>query len=335
MLNGWIEPGPPPPLAPLTAPPPLAPTAPSARAPGAPRVSIVMPTYRRAGLIGLTIRTILRQSYGDFELLVRDDGSGDDGTKEAVLAAAEGDPRVHYHRNPTNLRMPANLNAGITEARGELIAVCHDHDLFAPRYLEVLVALLDRHPSALYAHCGIAIVDQRGEPLGIRHIAPFAELTRGRDFMPILLRDFHCPVCALTLVRRRAHERYGLYHPAYGFIADVEMWMRLAEAGDVAYAAEPLVDVRTREDDHAANIDPWPMLATVFAIHRRYIPRHYHGIEGLKRSLELAARADATFVREILSGIRRGRRPSLGPSADKLRVSAGPLGRRLASLLSP
>lgn len=293
-----------------------------------------MPTYRRARLIGLTINSILDQSFRDFELLIRDDGKEDDGTEQAVKEAAAGDPRVHYHRNPKNLGMPGNLNAGIEASAGEYIAVCHDHDLYAPHYIERLTHLLDRHPSALFAHCGIEIVDQNGKPLGDRLVGPWAELTPGRAWLGVMLRDLHCPVCALTLVRREAHERLGLYHPAYGFIADVEMWMRLSEAGDVAFAAEPLVRVRNREDDHAVTADSWPVLASSLAIHRRYLPRCYHGIQGLLGRVKLDARADLTIAREIASRLRHGRSPAFGPSAPRIRAFAGPMGKILASLLS-
>lgn len=323
MLSDRIDPGPPPPLPPRRG-----------SEMGGPRVSIVMPTYRRAHLIGLTIQSILDQSFRDFELLIRDDGREDDGTEQAVQKAAAGDPRVHYHRNPKNLGMPGNLNGGIEASTGEYIAVCHDHDLYAPHYIERLAALLDRRPSALFAHCGIEIVDQQGQPLGDRLVGPWAELTSGRAWLAVMLRSFHCPVCALTLVRRSAHERLGLYHPAYGFIADVEMWMRLSEAGDVAFVAEPLVRVRNREDDHAVTADSWPVIATTLAIHRRYLPRRYHGIDGLVGRLKLDARADLLVAREIASRLRRGRPLAFGKSAPRIRAFAGPAGKVLTALLS-
>jgi glycosyltransferase involved in cell wall biosynthesis len=253
-----------------------------------------------------------------------------------VKKAAAGDPRVHYHRNPRNLGMPGNLNAGIEASAGELIAVCHDHDLYTPHYVETLVALLDRHPSALFAHCGVEIVDQHGERYTAgqdRIVGPWAELTPGRVWLAIMLGSFHCPVYALTLVRREAHERRGLYHPAYGFIADVEMWMRLSEVGDVAYAAEPLVRIRTREDDHAVTVDPWPVLASTFAIHRRYVPRRYHGVESALLRAKLHARADLAVARELGSRLRRGRSIAFGPSAPRIRAFAGPVSKLLASLL--
>ncbi|UQA62386.1 glycosyltransferase family 2 protein [Polyangium aurulentum] len=319
----------------LPPPPPLAPRPPAPAGSARPRVSVVMPTYRRAHLIGGTIRSILGQSFADFELLVRDDGKGDDGTEEAVRAAAAGDPRVKYHRNPKNLRMPANLNAGIEDASGELIAVCHDHDLYHPDFLAELVALLDRHPRALFAHTGIELVDQDDQPTGDRHVSAFAELTPGSEWLRTMLASFHCPVCALTLVRREAHERYGLYDPAYGFIADVEMWMRLSEHGDVAYAPKPLVRVRTREDGHEANENPWPIFATVFAIHRRYVPRSYRGIERLREEARLRLRADAQVLREIASRIRHGKRPRIGAAARPLGESTGPISRAVLRVLGP
>ena len=79
------------------------------------------------------------------------------------------------------------------------------------------------------------------------HVGDWPELTPGYSWLKVMLNSLHCPVCALTLVRREAHEKCGLYDPAGGFIADVEMWMRLSGQGDVAYVAEPLIAVRERE----------------------------------------------------------------------------------------
>lgn len=273
----------------------------------APRLSIVMPTYRRPHHIGDSIRSLLAQSWTDFELLVRDDGEGSDGTREAVHAAAARDPRVRYHRNPRNLRMPANLNAGIKESRGELIVVCHDHDLYTPVFLEEMVRAADRHPSALYVHTGIAVISQEGEPVA-EHIADWPELTPGREWLRFMVRSHHCPVCALTLVRRSAHERFGLYDPQYGFIADVEMWMRLAAAGDVAYVGRPLIQVREREADHFAHSSAVPLLTTNARIRRRYLSPAYPG----------PARAYMRIRMETMVGLR-WLRLALGRCAARVR----------------
>ena len=250
-----------------------------------PQVTVVMPTFRRASQIGESIRSLLEGTFADFELLVRDDGDGTDGTSQAVTEAAGRDARVRYHRNRGPLRMPGNLNAGIQESRGEMIAVCHDHDLYKPNFLARLVEALDLHQSALFVHCAIDVVRQDGSFV-CSHVGDWSELTPGYSWLKVMLNSLHCPVCALTLVRREAHEKCGLYDPAAGFIADVEMWMRLSSHGDVAYVAEPLIAVREREQDHFAT-KAWPSLLRATAeIHRQYIPRAFRGSQRwLKRGL--------------------------------------------------
>jgi hypothetical protein len=136
------------------------------------------------------------------------------------------------------------------------------------------------------------------------------------------------------MVRRSAHEQYGLYHPAFGFIADVEMWMRLARVGDVAYSARPLLLFRGREEGHAVTANSWPVLASSFAIHRLYIPQHYEGLERTLRELALSARSDSAVLREVLYRLKHLQYVPFGKDAAALRRSAGPIGRLLA-LLAP
>lgn len=229
-----------------------------------------MPTYRRPHAIGETISSLLNGTWSDFELLVRDDGDGQDGTKEAVAVAAKGDQRIRYHRNEKQLGMPGNLNAGIAETTGDFIAVCHDHDLFKPSFLETMSATLQRHPTALFVHCAIEAITQDGEHL-YEHVGDWPELTPGRMWLKYMLSSLNCPVCALTIVRREAHEHYGLYDSSCGFIADVEMWMRLSSRGDVAYVREPLISVRQREETHreTAAGERWIRMAA--KISRQYL----------------------------------------------------------------
>jgi glycosyltransferase involved in cell wall biosynthesis len=250
-----------------------------------PLVSVVMPTYSRAEYIGQTIRSLQSGTFDDFELLVRDDGGGKDGTGDAVAVAAANDERIAYWRNPQRLGMPGNLNRGIIEARGEFIAVCHDHDLYAPQFLEKMIGTLGHHPTALFVHCGIEVIDEQGRHIAA-HTGGWPELTSGRTWLEFMLSRWDCPVCALTVVRRSAHEQFGLYNSTYGFIADVEMWMRLSAHGDVAYVQDPLIQVRTREADHFAHQKFAAIWLTAASIHRRYLKLAYTGPEALwRRSL--------------------------------------------------
>lgn len=103
--------------------------------------------------------------------------------------------------------------------------------------------------------------------------------------------------------------------------------MRLSLYGDVAFAARPLVRVRTREDGHEATLSPWPIYATTFAIHRRYARYADASISMRLREAFLPARADMQVLREVASRLRHRRRLMFGPSIAPLRDSAGPVSR--------
>ena len=283
-----------------------------------PRVTVVMPTYRRAHQIGESIRSLLEGTFADFELLVRDDGNGTDGTLQAVAEAAGGDVRVRYHRNREPLRMPGNLNAGIQESRGEMIAVCHDHDLYKPNFLSTLVETLDVHQSALFVHCAIDVISQDGSYL-CSHVGGWPEFNLGASWLKVMLSSLYCPVCALTVVRREAHEKYRLYDPRYGFVSDVEMWMRLSQHGDVAFVATPLIQVRQREPDHTASSNWATLLRTTAAIHRRYLPHAYSGGRCVYQRIWLESRVSRQMLSGIASQVKHSFRPQ-GPKQVRLQA---------------
>jgi hypothetical protein len=73
------------------------------------------------------------------------------------------------------------------------------------------------------------------------------------------------------MVRRSAYEKYGLYDTDYGFVADVEMWMRLASHGDVVYLRDILMSVRAREAGHEYIATNWKAVDNVIRMHQRYV----------------------------------------------------------------
>jgi glycosyltransferase involved in cell wall biosynthesis len=271
-----------------------------------------MPTYRRAEHIGGAIRSLLTGEWSDFELVVQDDGDGSDGTREAVDAASEGDPRVRYVRNQRNLGLPGNLNAAVASSTGKLIAMCHDHDLYRPSFLRRMVETIRRHPSALFVHCAIREITQTGE-VTRTHVGGWPELTNGHDWLRYMLSRLDCPVCALTVVRREAHEEFGMYDPAFGFVADIDLWMRLSCQGDVAYVGEPIIDVREREAGHPYQevTNTIAVYKKVAAIHRKYIPLAFGGAERAARRIQLEWQIRRSILRIRAGSLaRRAFRPS-------------------------
>lgn len=111
-----------------------------------PLFSVVIPLYNRATTVCDTIRTVLNQSFGDFEIIVVDDGSTDD-PQQAI--AALGDPRIRLVRQENGGGGSAR-NRGIDEARGRYIAFLDSDDLFLPHKLEAVARRLEEAPDCVW-----------------------------------------------------------------------------------------------------------------------------------------------------------------------------------------
>lgn len=105
---------------------------------GAPAISIVMPAYNAQEYIAESIGAIAAQTFGDFELVVVDDGSAD-ATGEVVKGLAARDSRIEYILQENSGAAVAR-NRGMLNAKGKYLAFLDADDLFEPKYLETLHA---------------------------------------------------------------------------------------------------------------------------------------------------------------------------------------------------
>src|SRR3954454_2353867 len=118
-----------------------------------PQVSVVMPTWGQAAFIRRAIESLLGQSFANWELLIVDDASPDDTASVALPYLI--DERVRYLHLPHNQGLGAALNAGVNEARSELIAYLPSDDIYHAGHLADLVATLDAQPDAVLAFSGV------------------------------------------------------------------------------------------------------------------------------------------------------------------------------------
>jgi glycosyltransferase involved in cell wall biosynthesis len=108
-----------------------------------PLVSVIIPSYNRANLISIPLKSVINQSYTNIEILVIDDGSIDN-TEEVVKAI--GDSRIRYIRQPTNRGGAATRNTGIEMAQGEYVAFLDSDDAWVPDKLELQLAAIQKCP---------------------------------------------------------------------------------------------------------------------------------------------------------------------------------------------
>jgi glycosyltransferase involved in cell wall biosynthesis len=117
-----------------------------------PIITIAMPFYNSAATLELSIRSLLNQSYGDFELLLCDDGSDDLGL---VIARSFDDPRVICWSDGRRLRLAARLNECIDRARGSYLARMDADDIAYPYRLALQLAFLDQHAEVDLCSAGL------------------------------------------------------------------------------------------------------------------------------------------------------------------------------------
>ena len=108
-----------------------------------PKVSVLVPVYNASPFLRATIRSVLNQTFTDFELILINDCSKDDSEK--VISEFK-DKRIRYYKNDCNLGISPTRNKLMDLAKGEYLAVLDNDDIMKPNRLYKQVAFLDHHP---------------------------------------------------------------------------------------------------------------------------------------------------------------------------------------------
>jgi glycosyltransferase involved in cell wall biosynthesis len=125
-----------------------------------------MPVYNGDNYLERAIKSVLAQTFEDFELVICDNDSSD-GSQAICETYAANDKRIRYIRHPENIGAAANFRSTFHESRGEFFNWAAHDDTFAPTYLEKTVAALDAAPDAVLSHSITEIVDPEGQCLEV------------------------------------------------------------------------------------------------------------------------------------------------------------------------
>lgn len=119
-------------------------------------VSIILCTYNRDSLLPNAIRSVLHQSYPDWELIIIDDGSKDH-TRSVVQQFQSKYKRISYHFQ-ANAGLAKARNAGLRRAKGSFICFVDSDDELSAAHLEKRVRFLNEHPSIDFLHGGMKLI---------------------------------------------------------------------------------------------------------------------------------------------------------------------------------
>lgn len=204
--------------------------------------SVVIPLYNKAAYIQHTLRSVLAQTCQDFEVVVVDDGSRDDGAAQAL---ALGDSRIRVV-SQANAGVSAARNRGVAEARGEWVAFLDADDHWHPQYLAVQGAAITAHPTVdVFGTHLWAVADKADWP---GDAWPVVDASRPLELVTDLPRRWQqgIPFFTSSVVVRRS--RLNAMQPCFpvgeSLGEDLDLWFRLAEQAPVGVTPAPLVAYR-------------------------------------------------------------------------------------------
>ena len=185
-------------------------------------VSIVVPTYNRAHLLGRTVRSLVLQTYADIEIVVVDDASTD-STPEVLERLSRQDKRVRPIRLKRNSGVAVACNTGIETSQGKYVCTIADDDIAMPELVEASVKALERGADIGFAYSDFVLV--RHEDFYIVR-TPQSE---GITYEEALAGT--CPVGPGWFFRRHALVEVGGFDPSLRVAEDWDIFRRIIRAG--------------------------------------------------------------------------------------------------------
>ena len=237
-----------------------------------PKVSICLTTYNRSSELSSTIESIINQTFSDWELIICDDCSTD-STELIVTSFMKTDSRLRYHRNVENLKMPGNLNVAIGLSCGEYIANVHDGDYYDPTLIEKWYSILDGNKNVGMVFNGYYYIYNDGNSKEIRH--NFSVINDGRILFDYLLTNFSSAPWGTVMVPKRVYREMGKFDGCFGFISDVEMWLRIGVKYRIGYIDEPLIRLKQRDILHKYYFPNSGVYQSTIQLIRRYHKYYY------------------------------------------------------------
>lgn len=221
------------------------------------RFSVIMPLYNKAPYVRKAVESVVGQTCRDWELIVVDDGSTDDG---GDIATAIADPRIRLVRQE-NAGVSAARNRGVvlsSEAtfRSPYICFLDADDWWEPTFLEEMAALIERHPDAGIYGTNYWIVKngrKRLAPIGVEEGFAEGEI----NYCQVYARTLCMPLTSITVcIPRRVFDETGGFPLGITLGEDFLLWLRIAINHKTVLLNKPLanynqdVDVAHRGTHH-------------------------------------------------------------------------------------
>ncbi len=231
-----------------------------------PKVSVIIPTYNRANLLPRAIKSVLNQTYPNFEIIIVDDGSTDN-TKNVVTEFQKKDNRIKYFYQTHFGGPPKPLNLGIHNAIGEYVTFLGSDDEFSPRYLEKLLKPFESSEKNIdVTSCNVLIIDERSKVL--KEISKPKNTNNEYIIKTSLTHNY---IFGNIFVKRKMFEKVGFFDENLKICEDFDMWIRLAKSGcKFRFVYEPLYIIHTHPNQISSSVDTKKRIGIANYLFKKY-----------------------------------------------------------------
>ena len=201
-----------------------------------PTVSVVVPTFNRAHLITCAIKSVLSQTYQDFEIIVVDDGSLDE-TKKSIQKCE--DNRIKYIKHQKTKGPGAARNTGIEASNSDYIAFLDSDDEWLPTKLEKQLNLFKKvFKKTGLIYCGVELINQCNRTV----IERWMPKSRGYVLEKNLSANFIVSGSSTVMVRSDVLKKAGRFDESLPSCEDWDLWIRIARYYEFDFVPEILVN---------------------------------------------------------------------------------------------
>lgn len=212
-----------------------------------PRVSILVPAYGVAHLLGEALASLQAQTFTDFEAIVVDDGAPDDVA--GAFAPFAGDARFRLLLTD-NGGVAVARNRAAAQARAPLLALLDGDDLYEPDYLARMVPAIEADARLGFVTCDARYIGSAAR--AGRRFSEFNPQAGPITLDRVIARRFN--IFIGSTIRRAAFEAVGGCDERLRAVEDLDLWARLLGAGwSAAHLPEPLARYRLRSDSMSAD----------------------------------------------------------------------------------
>ncbi|PIQ96041.1 MAG: glycosyl transferase [Nitrospinae bacterium CG11_big_fil_rev_8_21_14_0_20_56_8] len=201
-------------------------------------VSVIIPTFNRAYCLAEAIDSVLAQTFGEFELIVVDDGSTDD-----TPGLASRYPSARWVRQERNGGVSRARNVGIRLARAPLVCFLDSDDLWVSTKLEKQVDWMVRHPDCLVCYT---------DEIWIRGGVRVNPMNKHRKYTGDIFRSC-LPLCRVSpssvMIRAEVFDRVGMFDESLPACEDYDLWLRMAARFPFHLIEEKLILKRGGHED--------------------------------------------------------------------------------------